>query len=69
MSAATESRLTTSAAARRAHVAPDTIRLWVRLGRLPAEQTPLGMLVRMEDLDRFLRERAARHSTQRRHLP
>ena len=52
--------LSTSAAARRAGVSAQAIRLWVRDGRLPAQSTPLGLLVRVSDLDRFLAERSTR---------
>ena len=57
MTAVHDSRLTASQAARVAGVAPETIRLWVKTGRLRAERTPLGMLIDPHDLDAVIRER------------
>ena len=58
--------LSTSAAARRAGVSPEAVRVWVRTGRLPATTTPLGILIDRAELDRFLAERSARRP---RHAP
>ncbi len=51
-------KLTTSAAARRAGVSEQSIRSWARSGLLPVEQTPLGMLIDVHDLDEVLADRA-----------
>ena len=49
-----------SEAARRIGVAPVTLRLWVRQGKFPALRTPIGMVLRTEDVERAARERAGR---------
>lgn len=60
MPAATDQRLTTSAAARLAAVSEQTVRTWARSGHLPHEATPLGMLIDRRVLDAFLAQRRAR---------
>ena len=45
--------LTTSQAARVAQVSADSIRVWARTGRLPCARTPLGALIRREDVERL----------------
>ena len=50
--------LSRSAAARRAGVSPETIRIWTRRSVLPYQSTSLGVLMRVADLDRFVAERA-----------
>ena len=53
--------LTVGDVARELDVAPETIRLWERLGKLPAQRTTSGIrLFRREDVDRLARERAGR---------
>jgi len=54
-----EQRLTVSQAARAAGVAESTVRLWIRTGRLDAEQTPLGALVHLRALGECLAARRA----------
>lgn len=50
--------MTTGDAAKQVGVAPDTIRLWERLGRLPALRTASGVrLFQRTDVDRVVRER------------
>ena len=63
MTAAIDTRVTTSEAARASGVSEQTIRTWVRAGILPAERTPLGALIDARDLGRLIqaREEAARH--------
>ena len=56
----TYERLTTTGAARRAHVSEQTIRQWMRSGQLDHEQTPLGALIDASDLDRLIAEREQR---------
>jgi excisionase family DNA binding protein len=60
MRAVLDERLTTSEAARLAGVSKQSIRSWMRAGRLPHEVTPLGALIDPADLDALLlaRERA-----------
>jgi excisionase family DNA binding protein len=59
MPAVLDQRLTTSQAARVAGVSDQTIRLWMRSGRLPHERTPLGALIDHAELERFLAMRSA----------
>jgi hypothetical protein len=59
---ATAELLSTSAAARAAGVSAESIRAWVRAGRLQARQTPIGMLVDPLSLGRVI---AAREADQR----
>ncbi len=49
--------LSTSEAARAAGVSAETIRKWAQSGRLPAQVTPLGLLINPPDLHQLLRER------------
>jgi excisionase family DNA binding protein len=50
--------LTSADAARRLGVAPATVRLWERLGRLPATRTLSGTrLFRLADVERLVEER------------
>ena len=52
--------LLTSEVARSLNVSSDSIRLWERTGRLPAQRTAAGVRVfRREDVDRFACERRA----------
>ena len=51
-------RLTTAQAARRANVSEQSIRSWVKSGRLRAETTPYGSLVDASDLDDVIADRA-----------
>ena len=54
--------LTVGDVARALGVAPETIRLWERLGKLPAQRTASGMrLFRWEDVERMRTERQAGH--------
>lgn len=56
--------LTVGDVARELDVAPETIRLWERLGKLRAQRTVSGMrLFRRDDVEQFARERAERPST------
>ena len=52
-------RLTTSEAARATGVSAETVRAWLRAGRLPCEPTPLGRLIDPADLGRLIGEREA----------
>jgi excisionase family DNA binding protein len=54
-----EETVTTSEAARIAGVSAETIRLWLRDGRLPGQITPLGALIRRVDVDRLVTQREA----------
>ena len=57
--------LSTSQAARRANVASETVRHWVRAGHLAAVATPLAMRIPSAALDAWLAARAAhRHPGQ-----
>ena len=58
-------KLATSAAARRAGVSEQSIRQWAKSGRLPVEQTPPGMLIDRDVLERVLRQRAHRTAAAR----
>ena len=60
MPAATESRLTTSEAARIAGVSEQTVRQWLRLGVLRHERTPLGALIDAVALGQLIAAREAR---------
>ena len=60
MVAVMEGYLGPSEAARRIGVAPVTLRLWVRQGKFPALRTPIGMVLRTEDVERAARERAGK---------
>ena len=54
--------LTTADVAYRLGVVPATVRLLARAGRIPHTSTVSGTrLFRIEDVERFARERAARH--------
>lgn len=56
-----EALLQTSEVARIFEVTPETIRMWERIGTLPAMKTARGVrLFRREDVDRVLRERQKR---------
>lgn len=46
--------------ARQLGVSGQAVRQWLAAGRLPCITTPLGRLVRAEDLEAFARVRAAR---------
>lgn len=59
MPAVIDQPLTTGAAARAAGVSEQTIRTWMRSGRLPAEQTPLGALIDRAALGQIIAEREA----------
>ena len=53
-----ETPLLTSEAAKILDVTPETIRMWERMGKLPAMKTAKGVrLFRREDVDRLRRER------------
>ena len=55
--------LTTTDAARIAGVAANTIRLWERLGKIPAQRTASGVrLFRLEDVQRVAAQRAEQPS-------
>lgn len=62
MPAVIDERLTTSTAARVAGVSEQSIRLWMRSGRLAYESTPLGALIDRGSLGQLIgeRERLAR---------
>jgi len=64
MPAITDRTLTPSAAARVAGVSEQTLRAWLKSGRLPHSSTPLGRLVDRADLDQFLARRRAQESRQ-----
>ena len=53
-----EGYLSPSAAARRIGVAPLTLKLWARSGKIPALMTPNGIVFKVEDIDRIAHERA-----------
>jgi predicted site-specific integrase-resolvase len=59
MPALLDERLTTSAAARIAGVSAETVRAWVRAGRLAVISTPLGMLIDRASLGHLIAEREA----------
>ncbi len=59
MPAAIDRRLTPSEAARVAGVSVDTVRGWLRAGRLPYEATKYGALINAADLGRLISEREA----------
>jgi DNA-binding transcriptional MerR regulator len=60
MEAARLEFLCTSDVAKIAHVTTDTVRLWNRIGRLPAIRTAGGVrLFRPDDVNRIITERAA----------
>ena len=59
MPAATDTRLTPSEAARVAGVSVDTVRGWLRAGRLPYEATKYGALIDAGDLGRVIAQREA----------
>jgi excisionase family DNA binding protein len=46
-----------SEAARRLEVSVELVRLWMREGRLPHVQTPLGRLVPLAEVERLAAER------------
>ena len=52
-----DDRLTTSEAARRAGVSGETLRGWLRSGRLPSTETRLGRLIDPADLERVIATR------------
>jgi len=54
--------LSTSAASHDAGVSSETIRQWVRGGRLPAQRTPLGALIDPADLGRLISQREAQRT-------
>jgi DNA-binding transcriptional MerR regulator len=55
--------LLTSEVARILDVSPETVRLWERLGRLPALKTKHGVrLFDQRDVEQFAREREERRS-------
>jgi hypothetical protein len=56
---ATVDLLSTSTAARAAGVSAESIRAWIRTGRLPAQATPIGALIDPADLYRALALREA----------
>lgn len=57
---------TTATAARAAEISEATLRLWARLGIVPAQVTSNGMrLFALEDVLRVARDRAARRAIQR----
>lgn len=61
--------LTTRDAARVFDVAPDTIRLWERIGKLPATRTESGLRVfSRADVERVAAERAERRQADRRRV-
>jgi|SoiMethySBSTD1v2_1073268.scaffolds.fasta_scaffold985155_3 hypothetical protein len=68
MPAVIDERLTTSSAARVAGVGEQTIRAWMRSGRLAFESTPLGALIDRASLGQIIaaREQAQREKRQRR---
>ena len=51
-----------SAAARRIGVAATTLRLWVKQGQVPALKTPNGIVLKTEDVERLVAERAKREA-------
>lgn len=62
-----DTMLSTSEAARAAGVSEQTIRVWMRTGRLSAQQTPLGALIDPVALGRVIAVReAAQRETQAR---
>ena len=60
--AATIDRLTTSEAARAAGVSAETIRAWLRAGRLAHEPTALGALIDAASLGRLIAAREAQRT-------
>jgi hypothetical protein len=62
MPAVIDERLTTARAARAAGVGEQTIRTWMRIGRLAFESTPLGALIDRASLGQII---AAREAVQR----
>ncbi len=58
MPAVQDGTLTTSSAARLLRVSEQTVRVWVRDGRLPAEITPLGALFDPATVEALRRSRA-----------
>ena len=54
-----DDRLTTGAAARAAGVSEQTIRQWLKSGRLAHETTPLGRLIAAESLGMLISQREA----------
>lgn len=61
--------LTTRDAARVFDVAPDTIRSWERIGKLPATRTESGLRVfSRADVERVAAERAERRQADRRRV-
>jgi hypothetical protein len=59
MPAVIDERLTTSSAARAAGVGEQTIRTWMRTGRLAFESTSLGALIDRASLGQLIAEREA----------
>jgi len=59
---ATTARLTTSEAARAAGVSSETVRQWMRLGRLAYEPTALGALIDAAALGRLIAAREAQRT-------
>jgi hypothetical protein len=53
-----EGYLGPSAAARQLGVAPVTLRLWMQQGKIPALRTPIGRVLKAEDVERLAQERA-----------
>lgn len=63
----TAAEMSTSEAARVLGVASEALRAWVRQGKVPARQSPLGLLFDADAVQRFAadREVARRHGTVR----
>lgn len=61
----TASEMSTSEAARVLGVASETLRAWVKQGKVPARQSPLGLLFDASAVHRFAadRERARREGS------
>ncbi len=59
----TDGWMSTSMAARLIGVSGESVRLWLRSGALPHQATPLGALIRREDVDRLIEQRDRRAVT------
>ncbi len=51
-----------SEAARQLGIAPVTLRLWVKQGKMPALRTPNGIVLRTEDIEQARRQRVERQA-------
>ncbi len=60
MVATLDGYLSPSKAAQQIGVAPITLKLWAKQGRVPALRTPIGLVFRTEDVEQLARQRAER---------